>query len=74
MARSYGDVAKDLAAHLHNASVGWHRMSWDVFYQINDVKKITNARWEGVVEAALDEGVVLGWGQEAVVLAEDIAP
>jgi hypothetical protein len=49
-------------------------MSWDIFYQINDVKKITNARWEGVVEAALEEGVVLGWGQESVVLAEDLAP
>ncbi len=74
MANTYAQVANDLAAHLNSAGGDFHRMVWDIFYQINDVKKITTARWEGVVEAALEEGVVLGWGQEAVVLAEDLPP
>jgi len=71
MAKEVNEVADDLRALLNGAGSGFLRLSWEKFYTLSEIERLHPTRWTQIVEASLERGVVLGWGNNAVVLADD---
>jgi hypothetical protein len=72
MPRSISETSSDLNSRLKKSGDDILKMTWLEFYQIGALKRLTTVRWNELVEHSLEEhSLILGWGQNYVLLARD---
>ncbi len=72
MPKSISETSSDLNSRLEETEHGILKMTWSEFYQIGTLKRLTTVRWNELVEHSLEEhSLILGWGQNYVLLARD---
>jgi len=71
MAKPVNDVIDELLETLRRLEVSHFTMSWPDFYRLNDIARFKGDRRESLIDRGLLKGIILGFGDNAVVACRD---
>ena len=71
MPKPAAEVAADFRAKMDACAESYFTVSWPDFYDACDRYRWTDRAHEDTRSAFMDEGLILGYGNAAVIIAED---
>lgn len=71
MAKPVAEVVDDLIDGLRRLEVSVLTLSWSEFYNLNQIERFKADRREQLVSRGILRGIILGFGDNAVVVCRD---
>lgn len=71
MQRAANEVAEECGDMLRKSGEKAITMKWPEFYELNTMKRFTNERHAELRQAFMAEGLIVGFGNHAIVITHD---